>query len=97
MKRSGVQPYHHVGVVGIGGLGHLALQFAHAMRCEVTALSTNPDKREYAFALGADHFVISSDASQMQKATGTPDFVFSAATAPFAWIAYIKALRPNGR
>jgi len=40
-----LRPHHHVGVVGIGGLGHLALQFAHAMGCEVTAFSTNPEKR----------------------------------------------------
>jgi uncharacterized zinc-type alcohol dehydrogenase-like protein len=96
MRRYGVRPHHHVGVVGIGGLGHLALQFAHAMGCEVTAFSTNPEKKDDAAAFGADHFVMSRDPSQMRNAARTLDFILSTATAPLPWTAYVEALRPNG-
>ena len=50
-----------VGILGIGGLGHLAIQFAHALGCEVTAISSSPDKQEQAFGFGADHFIYSND------------------------------------
>jgi uncharacterized zinc-type alcohol dehydrogenase-like protein len=96
MRRFGVRPHHHVGVVGVGGLGHLALQFAHAMGCEVTAFSTTPEKRDDAAAFGADHFLVSSDPSQMKTAARTLDFILATATASLAWIDYVKALRPNG-
>jgi uncharacterized zinc-type alcohol dehydrogenase-like protein len=96
MRRYGVRPHHHVGVVGIGGLGHLALQFAHAMGCEVTAFSTNPEQKDDAAAFGADHFVMSRDPSQMRNAARTLDFILSTATAPLPWTAYVEALRPNG-
>jgi uncharacterized zinc-type alcohol dehydrogenase-like protein len=96
MRRYGVRPHHHVGVVGIGGLGHLALQFAHAMGCEVTAFSTNPEKKDDAAAFGADHFVMSRDPSQMRNAARTLDVKLSTATAPLPWTAYVEALRPNG-
>ncbi|MGP8011097.1 MAG: NAD(P)-dependent alcohol dehydrogenase [Halobacteriota archaeon] len=97
MRRCGVRPHHHVGVVGIGGLGHLALQFAHAMGCEVTAFSMNPEKEGDAAAFGADHFVVSRDPAQMRRTVRTLDFILATATAPLPWTAYIKALRPNGK
>ena len=97
MRRYGVRPHHHVGIVGIGGLGHLALQFAHAMGCEVTAFSTNPEKKDDAAAFGADHFVMSRDPSQMRNAARTLDLILSTATAPLPWTAYVEALRPNGK
>ena len=97
MRRYSVQPCHRVGVVGIGGLGHLALQFAHRMGCEVTAFSTHPDKEDEAHAFGADLFVTSNDAIQMEKATRTLDFIFVTAIKPLPWEAYMKMLRPNGR
>jgi alcohol/geraniol dehydrogenase (NADP+) len=96
LRRYGVRPHHHVGVVGIGGLGHVALQFAHAMGCEVTAFSTNPEKKDDAAAFGADHFVMSRDPSQMRNAARTVDFILAAATTPLPWTAYVEALRPNG-
>ncbi|MFZ0925503.1 MAG: NAD(P)-dependent alcohol dehydrogenase [Halobacteriota archaeon] len=97
MRRYGVRPHHHVGVVGIGGLGHLALQFAHAMGCEVTAFSTDPEKEGDAAAFGADHFVISRDPAQMRRTVRTLDFILATATAPLPWAAYVEALRPNGK
>jgi uncharacterized zinc-type alcohol dehydrogenase-like protein len=96
MRRYGVRPHHHVGVVGIGGLGHLALQFAHAMGCEVTAFSTSSEKKDDVAAFGADHFVMSRDPSQMRKAARTLDFILATASAPLSWTHYVEALRPNG-
>ena len=82
MKRFGLHPHHCVGIVGIGGLGHIALQFAHALDCEVTAFSTHPQKEEDSFAFGADHFVNSSDENEMLKTKRTLDFILSTASAP---------------
>jgi uncharacterized zinc-type alcohol dehydrogenase-like protein len=97
MRRYGVRPHHHVGIVGIGGLGHLALQFAHAMGCEVTAFSANPEKKSDAAAFGADHFVMSRDPAQMRTIGRTLDFILATATAPLPWTAYVEALRPTGK
>jgi alcohol/geraniol dehydrogenase (NADP+) len=96
MRRFGLHSHHRVGVVGIGGLGHLALQFAHAMGCEVTAFSTNPEKKDDAYTFGAEHFVDSRDELQMRDTARTLDFMVSTATGPLPWATYVKALRPNG-
>jgi alcohol/geraniol dehydrogenase (NADP+) len=96
MRRFGLRPNHRVGVVGIGGLGHLALQFAHAMGCEVTAFSTNPEKKDDAYTFGADHFVDSRDAKEMRATARTLDYIISTATVALPWSAYVEALRPNG-
>ncbi|MGA3359394.1 MAG: NAD(P)-dependent alcohol dehydrogenase [Halobacteriota archaeon] len=96
MRRFGLRPHHRVGIVGIGGLGHLALQFAHAMGCEVTAFSTNPEKKDDAYTFGADHFVDSRDAKEMQATARTLDYIISTATVALPWSAYMEALRPNG-
>jgi uncharacterized zinc-type alcohol dehydrogenase-like protein len=58
LRRYPADPTRHVGIVGVGGLGHLAIQFAHALGCEVTAISSSPDKEGDALRFGADHFVI---------------------------------------
>jgi Zn-dependent alcohol dehydrogenases len=96
MRRFGLRPHHRVGIVGIGGLGHLALQFAHAIDCEVTAFSTNPEKEEDSFAFGADHFVNSRNEKEMQETKRTLDFILSTASAPLPWSSYMETLRPNG-
>ncbi len=89
-------PKMKVGVVGIGGLGHLALQFAHAMGCEVTAFSSSADKKKEAEGFGAHHFVMSSDNAHMQKAAMSQDIILSVVSADLPWPMYINALRPNG-
>jgi D-arabinose 1-dehydrogenase-like Zn-dependent alcohol dehydrogenase len=61
-----LKPTDHVGIVGIGGLGHLAIQFANKMGCEVTAFSGTESKREEAISLGAHHFVATKDAKELQ-------------------------------
>ncbi|MDP2999239.1 MAG: NAD(P)-dependent alcohol dehydrogenase [Bryobacterales bacterium] len=91
-----VRPGARVGVIGIGGLGHLALQFARAMGGEVFAFSTSPSKEEEARRYGAHHFVLSSDANQMQKAGRSLDFLLDTATATLDWPAWLATLRPNG-
>ncbi|MEN9271975.1 MAG: NAD(P)-dependent alcohol dehydrogenase, partial [Gloeomargarita sp. DG_1_5_bins_55] len=70
-----IKPTARVGVVGIGGLGHLALQFLHAWGCDVTAFSSHPDKEEEAKALGADHFVNSRDPQALRAVANSLDFI----------------------
>jgi uncharacterized zinc-type alcohol dehydrogenase-like protein len=97
LRRYDVRPWHKVAVLGIGGLGHLALQFASKMGCEVTALSTSPDKTEETKRLGASHFIDTRDEAALKAAKGTFDFILVTATADLDWLPYVRALRPNGR
>ena len=85
-----------VGVIGIGGLGHLALQFARAFGCEVTAFSTTPDKEAEAKRFGAHRFILSTDAEQMESTRYTLDFILCTVNANLNWRPFLKALRPNG-
>jgi len=96
LRRFGVRPDMRVGVVGIGGLGHLALQFAHAFGCEVTAFSSTVQKEAEARVFGADHFVISTDRDQLETAAGTQDFIIATAHVDLDWQAYVNCLRPMG-
>jgi uncharacterized zinc-type alcohol dehydrogenase-like protein len=96
MRRHGVNPTSRVGVVGIGGLGHLALQFAKTFGAEVTALSTSIDKEEEARKMGADHFVNTRDMAEMKKIAGSFDFLLSTASADQEWQALMNSLRPKG-
>ncbi len=96
MRSHGVNPSSRVGIIGIGGLGHLALQFARAFGAEVTAFSTNPEKEAEARALGAHHFVYSRDSKQMQAVAAKFDFILNTANADQDWAAYISSLRPTG-
>jgi alcohol/geraniol dehydrogenase (NADP+) len=92
-----VRHWHRVAVVGIGGLGHLALQFAAAMGCEVWALSSSSDKEAEARGLGAHHFVHTRDESQLKALARSLDFILVTATADLDWKPYVRALRPHGR
>jgi uncharacterized zinc-type alcohol dehydrogenase-like protein len=86
-----------VGVVGIGGLGHLALQFARAMGCEVTAISSSPDKEPEARSFGAHRFLSTREPKALRRpAAGTLDFVLSTVFVPQDWMGLLGALRPNG-
>lgn len=93
----GVKPVHRVGVVGIGGLGHLALQFLNKWGCEVTAFSSNPAKADEARALGAHHVVSSTDSAALSRIAGSLDFILVTANVPLDWSAYLGALAPDGR
>ncbi|MCH7624224.1 MAG: NAD(P)-dependent alcohol dehydrogenase, partial [Nitrospinae bacterium] len=92
-----VRPSMKVGVIGIGGLGHLALQFASKMGCEVTAFSSTPEKESEARGLGAHHFVYDNDSQTMEKVASTQDFILATVNADLNWESYVDALRPGGR
>jgi uncharacterized zinc-type alcohol dehydrogenase-like protein len=78
MRRWGVTKGKKVGVVGLGGLGHMGVKFAHALGAHVVAFTTSPSKKEDALRLGADEVVVSRDANEMQKHTGSFDFILDA-------------------
>lgn len=93
----GVQPTQRVGVVGIGGLGHLAIQFLNKWGCEVVAFTSTDSKRQEALRLGAHDTVSSRDSAQMQKLAGSLDFILVTANATLDWPVIINALAPKGR
>jgi uncharacterized zinc-type alcohol dehydrogenase-like protein len=92
-----IQPTDRVGVLGIGGLGHMALRFLHAWGCDVTAFSTSPDKEAEARELGANHFVNSRDPEALIAVANSFDLILSTVNADLDWNAYIAMLRPKGR
>ncbi|MGM0563758.1 MAG: NADPH-dependent aldehyde reductase Ahr [Pseudomonadota bacterium] len=92
-----VQPTHKVGVVGIGGLGHLALRFLNAWGCEVTAFTSSESKRQEAERLGAHHVVASNDSAALKAVSESLDFILVTANAPLDWQGYLNALGPKGR
>jgi uncharacterized zinc-type alcohol dehydrogenase-like protein len=93
----GVRPTDRVGVVGIGGLGHLAVKFLSAWGCEVTAFTSSDSKTDEAKKLGAHHVVNSRNADQLKKIVGSLDFVLSTVNVELDWPAFIDALAPKGR
>jgi uncharacterized zinc-type alcohol dehydrogenase-like protein len=96
IRTHGVNASSRVGVIGIGGLGHLALQFARAFGAEVTAFSTSAGKEQEAHALGAHHFVNTRDSKGLKSLAGHFDFIVSTINADQDWSAYLLALRPTG-
>ena len=96
LRNQGVRPSSRVGVIGIGGLGHLGIQFAKAFGAEVTAFSTSKDKEEEARTLGAHQFVNTRDAGALKRVAGSFDLLLSTVSADQDWQAYVGALRPKG-
>ncbi len=96
IRNHGVNPSSRVGIIGIGGLGHMALQFARAFGAEVTAFSTSADKESEARKLGAHHFVNTRDTGAIKKAAGHYDLILSTVNANQDWASYLNALRPKG-
>ena len=92
-----IRPTMKVGVIGIGGLGHLALQFYRAWGCEVTAFTATPGKEKEAQKFGA-HWVLNSRDSQALKShAATLDFIVSTVMADMDWSTYLEILRPEGK
>lgn len=89
-----VSPTAHVAVVGVGGLGHMALQFCRAWGCEVTALTTSPAKAEEARRLGAHRVV---PLAELAGEAGRFDLIINTANQPLDWAALIASLAPLGR
>jgi uncharacterized zinc-type alcohol dehydrogenase-like protein len=87
---------HKVGVVGLGGLGHMGVKFAASFGAEVTMLSTSPDKEADARKLGAHKFALTKDAAQMKAMTGYFDFILDTVSAPHDYNAYLRLLTTNG-
>jgi uncharacterized zinc-type alcohol dehydrogenase-like protein len=96
MRHWGVTKGKKVGVVGLGGLGHMGVKFAHAFGAHVVVFTTSPNKKEDALRLGADEVVVSRNADEMQKHTGSFDFILGAVAADHDINAYIQLLRRDG-
>lgn len=96
LRHWGAGPGKKVGVVGIGGLGHMGVKLAHAMGAHVVAFTTSPDKREAARALGADEVVISKDADEMWAHAQSFDFILNTVAAPHDLDAFLALLKRDG-
>lgn len=96
MRRYGVNAKSKVGVIGIGGLGHMALLFLKAFGCEVTAFSSSESKRKEALSMGAHHFVSSILAKDIVKHACQFDFLLSTVHARIDWVSFIQTLKPGG-
>jgi uncharacterized zinc-type alcohol dehydrogenase-like protein len=97
LKVFDIRPTDRVGVVGIGGLGHLALQFAKAWGCEVTAFTSTNSKADEARGFGAHRVVNSRKADEIKKIAGTLDLLLITVNVPLDWPTMLATLRPKGR
>src|ERR1035437_3906450 len=97
LLRYGVRPTDRVAVVGIGGLGHLAVQYLAKWGCDVTAISSSRDKEEQARKFGAGHFIATKGTDELQKSAGSFDFILSTVSADLPWDDYLAALKPQGK
>lgn len=96
MRHWGVTKGKKVGVVGLGGLGHMAVKFAHALGAHTVVFTTSPSKKDDAMRLGADEVVLSKDANEMAKHAGSFDFILDAVAAEHDINAYINMLARDG-
>jgi uncharacterized zinc-type alcohol dehydrogenase-like protein len=96
MRSHEINPSSRVGVIGIGGLGHIAIQFARVFGAEVTAFSTSAEKEREARLLGAHSFVNTRETRALKEVAGSLDFILSTVNADQDWSVYVQALRPTG-
>lgn len=94
---SGVKPTDRVGVIGIGGLGHLALKFLHHWGCEVIAFSSNPDKKKQILEMGADRVINSRNPEELESIAGSLNFILNTTNVSLDWNAYLTTLAPKGK
>lgn len=92
-----IKPTDKVAVIGIGGLGHIALQFLHAWGCEVTAFTSSESKKTEALELGAHQTINSRDEAEITAAAGRFDMVLSTVNVKLDWNLYLQTLKPKGR
>jgi len=92
-----ISPTANVAVIGIGGLGHLAIQFARAWGCRVTAFTSSPSKQDEAIALGAHDTLNSRDPDAIAAAAGRFDLILSTVNVSLDWDGYLGTLKPRGR
>ena len=91
------KPTDRVGIIGIGGLGHMAVKFAAAYGCDVTAFTSRESKFDEAKGFGANHVLSSKDSAAIKKLAGTFDLLISTVNVKLDWDAMIGMLAPNGR
>jgi uncharacterized zinc-type alcohol dehydrogenase-like protein len=96
LRHVGVRKGHKVAVLGLGGLGHMAVKFAVAFGAEVTMLSSSPSKKVDASKLGAHHFILTSNEVAMKEAQNSFDFILNTVSAPHDYNVYLNLLRTNG-
>ena len=96
LRHWNVGPGKKVGVVGIGGLGHMGVKIAHAMGAHVVAFTTSEGKRQDALQLGADEVVVSRDAQQMRAQRGSFDLILDTVAASHVLDAYSELLKRDG-
>ena len=92
-----IQPTDKVAVIGIGGLGHMALQFLNAWGCEVTAFTSSEAKKKEALSLGAHHTLNSRDQSEIEAAASSFDLIISTVNVKLDWNLYLSTLQARGR
>ena len=97
LRELNISPTSRVGVIGIGGLGHMALKFCKAWGCEVTAFTSSDSKAEEARAFGAHHVVSTGDSKAIEKLAGSFDLIIDTVNATLDWNGLLNALAPNGR
>jgi uncharacterized zinc-type alcohol dehydrogenase-like protein len=96
LRRWNIGKGHKVGIVGLGGLGHMAVKFAASFGAEVTMLSTSPAKEADAKKLGAHHFVLTTDEEKVQKLAGNFHFIIDTVSAPHDYNLYLGMLKTKG-
>src|SRR5690606_33319886 len=96
LRHVGVKPGDKVAVLGLGGLGHMAVKFAASFGAEVTMLSSSPSKQADAEKLGAHHFILTSDAEAMKKAAKSFDVILNTVSANHEYSTYLNLLKTNG-
>jgi uncharacterized zinc-type alcohol dehydrogenase-like protein len=96
LRHWGVTKGKKVGVVGLGGLGHMGVKLAHALGAHVVVFSTSPEKKEDALRLGADEVVMSRNANEMEKHAGTFDFILDTVSAQHDINSYLALLARDG-
>jgi len=96
LRHWNVGPGKKVGIIGLGGLGHMGLKFAHSFGAHTVQLTTSLKKKDDAIKLGADDVIVSTDEAQMKKHAGTFDFILDTASAPHALEPYLGLLKQDG-
>ena len=91
------QSSRRIGIIGVGGLGHLAIQFAHAFGYDVTAISSSPEKKEEALAFGADHFIASDDKASLRQHEFGFDMLLCTAHGEVHWEPLLEILKKRGK
>jgi D-arabinose 1-dehydrogenase-like Zn-dependent alcohol dehydrogenase len=86
-----------IGIIGVGGLGHLGIQFAHALGYEVTAISATPEKQEEAINFGADYFMVSDDIARVREHVFYFDLLLCTSSSKIDWDLLLNVLKKNGK